>query len=76
MERKRFSLSEYLYYGNWDLFMSAVGNPENIFVYDVDGILLDSSKPVFSDFERKTGLSVHPTQIDRWGYLDAPCNNS
>jgi hypothetical protein len=69
MERLKFNLPDYLYYGDWDFLKSAVNNKNNIFIYDIDGILINSTEPVFSNFNRLTGLDVRPTQIDGWDSL-------
>lgn len=70
MERKPFRLTDYLYYcGDWNMFLSAINNPDTIYIFDADGILIDSPKKVFSDFSEKTGIQVDPTQIDRFEVL-------
>lgn len=55
--------------GNWEIFCEAVKNPKTIFVYDIDGILINSTKDVFEDFTRKTGVYAHPAELDRFNYL-------
>ena len=70
MERKPFRLTDYLYYcGDWNLFLSAINNPDTIYIYDADGILVDSPKKVLADFLEKTGIKVDPAQIDRFNAL-------
>lgn len=55
--------------GNWDLYKTAVQNPKTIHVYDIDGILAYSARSVFDDFIRKTGVYVHPAEIDEFDFL-------
>ena len=55
--------------GDLDLFQEAVGNPETIFVYDIDGILANSPKIVLKKFTEKTGIRTNPAEIDEWNYL-------
>ena len=69
MERKRFNLPDYLHFGDGKLFASVVSNSKTTFIYDADGIIVNSPKEVFSDFAKRTGISVHPAQIDRWDTL-------
>lgn len=70
MERKPFYWSE-SFIGNWDLFKEALGNPETIFVYDIDGILANTPKPVFENFYRKTGIKADPAEMNKREYLVA-----
>jgi len=68
MERKPYIWSD-LFQGNWELFAVAVRNPETVFVYDIDGILVYSAKPVLKKFSDENGIATDPTKINGWSYL-------
>lgn len=68
MERKPFNWSE-LFEGNWNLLKEGLNNPETIFVYDMDGILTNTSKAVLENFSKKYGVRADPTEIDEPLYL-------
>ncbi len=55
--------------GNWDLFKEAVNNKNTIYMYDGDGIIIDSPSTVFNDFNLKTGLVAKPMEIESWNHL-------
>lgn len=57
------------FYGNWDLFLEVVRNPSSKIVLDADGILVNSTKPVFTNYERESGVKVKASEIDRWDFL-------
>jgi hypothetical protein len=61
--------------GNWDLYKTAIQNPKTIHVYDIDGILAYSAKVVFEDFTNKTGIYVHPADIDKFNFLRSVAKN-
>lgn len=60
---------ENYFFGNWKIFCEAIKNPETLFVYDIDGILIDSARTVFNDFIQKTGVFADPAEVDRFDYL-------
>lgn len=68
MERKPFIWSE-LFIGNEKLFQEVLRNRETIFVYDIDGILINSAKEVYRRFTEKNGILAEPAEINRWDYL-------
>lgn len=68
MERRPYIWSE-LFLGNWNLFQKVLQNPETCFVYDVDGLLINTSKIVIDRFNKKNNVNLNPADIDDWNYL-------
>lgn len=58
-----------LFKGNWDLFKEAVNSPNVVFVYDADGIIIDSPASVLLEFALKNRVRTDKQEIDRWNYL-------
>jgi hypothetical protein len=67
-ERTPYIWSE-LFLGNWNLFKKVLQNPETVFVYDVDGLLINTSKMVIERFNEKNNTDINPVNIDDWNYL-------
>lgn len=70
MERQQHNWQE-LFVGDWSTFTKVISNPETIIVWDIDGVLGNSPRAVFSDVYRRYRLHAHPSQIDRWDYLSS-----
>ena len=68
MEREPFNMSE-LFIGDRNLFNEVLRNRETIFVYDIDGILANSTKVVYGKFTEKTGIFANPTEINNFHHL-------
>lgn len=69
MSKEVPQILENWFFGNWEIFCEAINNPETIFVYDIDGILIDSPAKIFGNFTKRTGIYADPTEIDRLDYL-------
>jgi hypothetical protein len=67
-ERLRYNWQEF-FKGDWLTFANVASNPETKIIWDIDGVLGNSPRAVFSDVYRKHRLHAHPSQINRWDYL-------
>jgi hypothetical protein len=68
MERKPFIMPE-LFIGDRNLFNEVLRNRETIFVYDIDGILANSTKVVYRKFTEKTGIFADPLEMNNFHHL-------
>jgi hypothetical protein len=68
MEREPFDMRE-LFIGDRNLFNEVLRNRETIFVYDIDGILADSTKVVYRKFTEKTGVLANPLEMNNFHHL-------
>jgi hypothetical protein len=68
MERKPFFMPE-LFIGDRNLFNEVLRNRETIFVYDIDGIVANSTKVVYRKFTEKTGVFANPLEINNFHHL-------
>lgn len=75
MERKPYYWRE-MFTGNWELFEKVLGNPETNIVYDIDGILMNSTKTVLKKFTEKSGIKTDAREINKWEYLTELANKS
>ena len=75
MEREPFDMRE-LFIGDRNLFNEVLRNRETIFVYDIDGILANSTKVVYRKFTEKTGIFANPTEINNFHYLTNLAKNA
>lgn len=69
MERLKNQKDWELYKGNLELFRKVVQSENVTYLYDADGLLVDSARSVFRDFRQRTGIQVFPKDIDRWDML-------
>lgn len=68
MQRERLKLQDY-FVGDWNLFVKVVNNPKTIYMYDADGIIINSSRDAVYNFNKKHGFDLHSADIDKWLYL-------
>ena len=69
-EREKYTWTD-LFIGDWQVFTKVVSNPETIIVWDIDGVLGNTPRPVFSNVFIEHGLHAHPSQISSWDYLSS-----